>query len=825
MLYDHDGPKYFFQDKSSEWEQTLKSQPCHPANEESDPGSKWYTTMRYALSIMMGARGKTLNSMSASSALSGSFDTLLNFFGHSGFLGEQLSWLTKGPVIFDEDRDQDSYFHASFEVVYVLLTHGSCVQPILEDKRDQKKSVAESYQLADILAKIEGMSSAIKALPEGLATLQRQRVPMTMEEKMPFNNHAVSSNVIPINEEWLYNYPEFFSAARSGPSVFSQDDKNSTSHDGISSGNEKGMDTMILDAKKHKQYGKPRKRNTDSRKDFRISVLTYEALKGRLGTPRITADAKKRFIWLANTNLVTLRKLCFAARDSEAEKEALVLFFNRHLQREKHVQDETSLALNAWCSEVHLSFQCLADQYQPTAQHRNRQFPQSQGKEGKMLCRASIGYRFNGDLFDHYWTCHLIESSYPQQSEHSAVSSQPPDTSSLLSLTPPSLIPSSYSPSASQHNTCCTCPSPVGESPKCEPCIFLAKDDRKDLLDVLHQDKQGFKTWWQRRVLEILLLQRMLFKVWKSTETILKTLGDSLLDEEQENILLQSESQRTSNSWLGLVDDTLGTIQDDLKSTLEILRNWDERAKIHGVAKPRWTLNDENKYRRSIQKQQASLNRRRNDIEKQKQRVESLQKSVKEKLKAKSEKEEKRRAAREQQSERNIRWFTYVTIVFAPLSFAEGFYSMGGAPSYELTRSLSTFSVVALFITVLSLFGAINTFSALEKKRDLQESGSASQEDDSNRPGRDGKRFHSLWSLFLNTVLDHLVGAMLYPMRIRALWEGGTIPTKALPFLVLGLALSITILPVVIILWLIKLSLLYFLKFCIWLSKYFISSS
>lgn len=850
MLYDQDGSSLFSDEAfGALWQQTLKSQRYHPANEESDPNSKWYTAMRYALSIMMGARGSALNGLEASNALSASFETLLSLFNHNGFLGEQLSWSTKEPVIFDDDCGRDSHFHASFEVVYVLLTHGKYVQQKLEEKKDPENSAVESDHLAKILERLGGISSALK---EGLAATNRQRDPRPLKERIPFNNHIVSSNVWPIEEEWLYNYPEFFSSA---PEVrlgqISSSAEISKSH------NDECRETyaMIVDAKKQKEYGKPRKRHTIPQTDFQLKILSYNWLKRKLQIPRRARDAKKRFIWMPNANH-RAAGISQATRDSEAERTAISLFFTRHFHCEYLVYDDTSLALNAWNTELHLNFQCLVDQGQTFMLYQDTQcdlehgdevycvlnaayvmFPQPKNKKDKILRRASMSYRFNGDLFDRYWTCHFIESS-PLQ-----VADDPDDPPSLSS---PSALPP-------HHNTTYTCSSqdssPCGN---CGSCSFLSIGDRAALFNVLNKDKQGFKTWWQRRILEILLLQRMLDEIVKNTWSILREIENNLLDEEEEESLLHQELQETSKLWLDLVP-ILGTIEDDLTSILDTLHKWDERAISHGLEKPRWTLNKEKTYRRGIQDEQALLDRRRSDVRKQNQRAKSLQirseeaarrlqtrfKEEEKAIKENKENNEKERAIREKQSERNIRWFTYVTIVFAPLSFAQGFYSMGGAPSQDLTRSLAIFSVVALIITVVVLFGAIKTFSVFEKIRGSMESGNdgrsrkassvSEEEDEPKTPDSGEKSLHSPRNAWLSTVLDRLVHVMLYPVRVWEREREGEreqerehekLPSKPSPLSMLGLAFGIIVSPVFVILWLIQFFYLSFLDLFLWLSKY-----
>lgn len=836
LLHDRDSAMLhddsFFLDGSFKelWKQTLESQQYHPANEESAPDSKSYTTMRYALSIMMGARDSTLNGAEPSRALSSSFEALLRIFSHNGFIGEQLSWLTKEPVIFDDDRDRDSHFHASFEVLYILLTHSNHVLPKKEDEKDSENPVAKGHELTEILQGVEGMSSALKALPEKVAIAQRKKVRRTMEEKMPFNNHITSSNVCTIEEEWLYNYPEFFSTEKSSPS-----DTNGRFQDDRASSID--QDAMIVDAKKLKMYGKPRKRTNDPRKDFSFNVLSYPRLMKELQAPRRAADAKKRFIWMPNPNKEAVQG-AKAAKGSDEEKQAMALFFNRHLQSENVTQDDTSLALNSWNSELHLSFHYLEqdqhvypnedDQCQDSHGFEINGFlseggvvvPQSQCKV-PLVRRAQMSYRFNGDLFDRYWTCHFIESNIPQKVDQSA------DAKSLHSPLSPFL--SSSSPLPSQPGTTYTCSSQTQGSSgyeKCHGCLFLSKDDRKHLFTQFNKGKQGFKTWWQRKVLEILLLERMLDKVFHNTKSVLEEIERSPPSKERESNLAGWELGTFSTSYLHLVS-TLGSIEDNLTSILQTLHRWDDRAKSHGVEKPRWTLNDENKYRKSIWKEQTSLEERRSDIQKQKQRAVSLQKRFKEAAQRRSEKEERERALREQQSERNIRWFTYVTIVFAPLSFAEGFYSMSGAPPNGLTRSLATLSAVALVITVVLLFVAIKTFSAFKERESTQavtdktyNSVSVSKEkSEQKKSGSDKQNLPGAWDQLLTKVLDHLIRAIVYPTKIPER-IGGTISANALPSLILGSAFGIIILPIFIILWLFQFALINLRDLYLLLSKY-----
>jgi hypothetical protein len=54
----------------------------------------------------------------------------------------------------------------------------------------------------------------------------------------------------------------------------------------------------------------------------------------------------------------------------------------------------------------------------------------------------------------------------------------------------------------------------------------------------------------------------------------------------------------------------------------------------------------------------------------------------------------------------DLRLFTYVTVVFLPISFATGVFSMSDAPTAGLMGSMATTATLALLVTVVALFNA-----------------------------------------------------------------------------------------------------------------------
>ncbi|KAF3767132.1 hypothetical protein M406DRAFT_106463 [Cryphonectria parasitica EP155] len=603
------------------WDDTVNSQPYHPDNEEYS--SKWLSIMRYALSIMMGSQDKSLNSKKPTDAQRDSVDTLLRFFGHNGFLGGQLGEQTRQPVLFDAVEDRDPYYHASFEILYVLLIYAERLG--LEPGMKKSAGREQDSEISDVLQHDQGFSSYFAERPKIQKELQRNWINSVLKESMPFNNLIDTSNICSIDEEWLLNYPEFLS----GLKVNFEDVEQREAAD---------INTWITDAKKQKQYGKPRKLNREPWDESPVQHCTNQRLEEILGSPRTARSSKKRFIWLHNANSVA-KSLCQAATAPELEKQAMVVFFDRHLQDEAIVWDDTTFALNTWQTEVHLNFHLLCEEHLPTS-----------------LCRASMSYRFHGDLVDRHWTCHFIESK--------------------------------------------SCDGMV-QDPTSE---FL----RDDIFDSYEKSRDNFKEWWQRKILEILLLHRILDKFLTSTDDILNKMEKISQANENTGFRIPTEKTKLPSHVLRLHDvDILEKVENDLTSTLESLERWNNREKDRGQEKPRWTLNDERKYRKRIRELQRLIGQDHSHLRKQREEVLKLQKRL-------EHKKEKRRIERNSHSERNIRWFTYITIVFAPLSFAEGFYSMNGAPSHPLIASLAKFSFAALTVTGMMIVVVINIVPILK---------------------------------------------------------------------------------------------------------------
>lgn len=674
------------------------------------------------------------------------------------------------PSLFSRERDRDYYYHAGFEACHVLLLYARRIDEIFQSKEPQnhpsESAASGDGQRPSDSAEIE-IGRLIRQLctpiveKEVIAALRSQKPGIgqpvsdqnsvmrqlgsdnrrvtsqssTMKKVLPFNNGLLdASRIKTFEEEWLYSYPEFLTLGkaelttavksmrermdiaefleeisafmrrsrrkfveqtialmRDYPRQFVEEiialmqesprdqKKASSGKSGISqtmfgmiitqhirsvaphttsreetweyklSPDSKTI-AFVVDCPKQRHLGRRDKPSKEVPKDMNNKEL-WEVLR----KARTINSAKKRFIWLPHADEETA-SLCYVA-SAEAEQRAMSLFFDRHANFEKHVFDSTNLPLNIWRTEVHLSFYVLGDEEQ--GEHvglpplSKAGFPSQSRKD---IRRASIGFRFDGDLFDRYWTCHFIQYI----------------------------------------------PTTLGKED------FNNDDDtpRRDWefkfnANGLGRDKE--RNWWQRKVLELRLLQRIVDAISTGASDILQEVeqelgvGDSIFNL---SILAgkRYKSSKDLSDWQRF-EQILQAADEDVTENLKNLDKWNRREEDRGDEQPRWTRNDERKYRGYINQVQAPLDQQmwkleitRNNLRRLRESLTTTRETVQHNL--------------EISREENIRYFTYVTVIFLPLGFAASFYSMGGPPEHTLIISLVQFAAAAFAITIVLLFFA-----------------------------------------------------------------------------------------------------------------------
>lgn len=419
-----------------------------------------------------------------------------------------------------------------------------------------------------------------------------------MKKLLPFTNVIYASNINAIEEEWLYNDPDFLSGSKiddqSIISLLKSDDFRSESvgkvigdtilvlKDGLKIGKldwssstlnrlgsewKKSSPFSVVDRKKLKRLVRRRQRQSEPRpwdpeSESVVSTLN-ESLFKYLGASRTAADAKKRFIWLSEADSLTAFA-CWAASPGR-EMHALSLFFDRHARYETNVWDDTSIVFNEWQTEMHLSFYVVVDSQGrsvlPKVALANRinkvrrttkgtqprfappdevdkTFPGSHWVE-KVLRRASISFRFDGDFFDRHWTCHFIE----------------------------------YVPSIRS------------ETERKSPLEYSTKNEF-DSKSVNSGEVQ--RALWQRKVLELHLFYRTLLEIDQASRLFVQEVQAGLGNDPNSLSLDIPDDERGFGSikHFRRLGKALEYMAEDLTTILSTIQKWNVREENRGEEKP-----------------------------------------------------------------------------------------------------------------------------------------------------------------------------------------------------------------------------------------------
>lgn len=123
---------------------------------------------------------------------------------------------------------------------------------------------------------------------------------------------------------------------------------------------------------------------------------------------------------------------------------------------------------------------------------------------------------------------------------------------------------------------------------------------------------------------------------------------------------------------------------------------------------PRWTRNDEKKYRTAIKKLHNATEETIGVLETRRDYIRRLKDAL-------ATSQTKIRDALEFHQNENVRYFTYATVIFLPLGFAASIYSMSGVPDHAIVLSLIKFAAAALAVTIAFLLSVRLAFKIAGK--------------------------------------------------------------------------------------------------------------
>lgn len=332
---------------------------------------------------------------------------------------------------------------------------------------------------------------------------------------------------------------------------------------------------------------------------------------------------------------------------------------------DKFFMEETESVLNTWTTELHLSFYKIGQrktvdtQTSPDAMQTGLlTLTDFEGRSWTQIIRVSTSFRFDGDFFDRYWTCWFLEA----------------DPQSRL--------------------------TPVD-----------AGEDLSNLLQEEQQHKNNIglhkSPWRQRRVLELLLFRRVIKHMRKSADSILGLARSSVRkgNRNPEDVTpygLDEDDGLDYNTFLATrrrferFQKVLQIVQGDLAENLTRIDQWLAREKERQAERPRWTYNDESRYRSAISKLDVYNDHEVQELRRSYARIASFNDSIAKKLEIMRNDVDQRRAD-------DIQRFTWVTVFFLPMGFATGIFSMNGAPGGRTLWQMIVTMTCALFVTALLL--------------------------------------------------------------------------------------------------------------------------
>ncbi|KAM6484140.1 hypothetical protein HDV62DRAFT_357523 [Trichoderma sp. SZMC 28011] len=635
-----------WRNKHEAWMATIDSQKLHEDNDDDN----WDHPLQYALAMVLSARGIYMNSQTPAQMYTFARSILLQSSSPNGLFPGLLDE-NKDPALFEDD---DAYWHASFEVPFILWETKKYSPRTEENSTDETSS---SFLLR---------RNSAEASISGAGFVKRYE---------PFTE---TSDLDP-NYEWLYKKPEFFgfriNLSSKAIEKFCEEHRRNV---------DKGSETLNraveafqpLKQDTLQDYGYiidisgPEYTKILGQRNLPFRIFAPDKIRSFIGGVRDTTNAKKRFFHFYRANLdVALN--CYLA---SSEEEEISSFFDKHSSYSKYFFEDTTAIFNKWVTELHLSFyQVVPDDaaFQAIPWTETFKFPDSAGSESdKRVGRAVMSFRFDGDVFDHYWTCHFFD-----------------------------------------HN-----PQWLSNTQAGRPLI-----SSRHVSGTLEADP-----WQQRRVLELLLFDIILKEMIKGTKGILEEIMTSVLtsshshkhrardqptvdfSEIDASTLLNalevlskvdSNTFASKNELWNKFQRILQVIEDDLKESLTMIALWTDREEKRNIIKAGWTPRKEQKYQGAISRLKLLNSHKIHELRRCGANVASFNMLLTRRL-------EVMRNDLDTKSNVDIRLFTYVTVVFLPVSFATGVFSMSGAPTRELLGSMALTACVALLITVVALLNA-----------------------------------------------------------------------------------------------------------------------
>ncbi|OAL43441.1 hypothetical protein IQ07DRAFT_292340 [Pyrenochaeta sp. DS3sAY3a] len=636
---------------------------------------EWSKPLWYALVLALGLKGRRVNSDSAETLIEKTRTALLNLCSNNG-LFPGLIGPNRMPMIFEEEIARDNYWHSTFETPYILWTY--C-----------------NNEITSTAPKKPPSASATANAPSGNPNSGKDavRIGQQVEKTVPFVNLRPApdqSGQVVVLDDWLQDASPTLDFKRKVDlnSISNTDDATDDANEDSES-----MDQSLEEEQESiwdPQLWMKSSGVTGAVIDIpRFSVgteisqpqLCPDCMSEALSKQRTVCDSKKRIVWLPYRNMRAAEDLYDSC--SGTEKENVLSFLRRHVNHETYFLDSATAALNEWETELHLSFFRISKIQEGSLQSLDKD-------KGEYLSSTTMSFRFSGHFSDRYWTCVFLEHGITQDPKASLGSRLQPSKESGVG-------------------------SVLNLTKKHEDIGVEMRKVQRGIKGV----KSHNRSWQQRKVLELLIYNKMLGALHKETAAILALVKELALQpgknkdsggrsnpfkraiEEAKQLQHLGDKEGyfpVADRWRRYIQILL-VIEENLTDNIDRMKEWNRREEDRRNQKPRWTHRDEQMHFTTILRLTIISQRKVGDIQRLKSNVQSFRESLPSQL-------ESIREDLGFRGSQSINLFTYVTVVFLPLGFATGVLSMSQLPDRPTLIHLVTLAFGALGITFFALLNA-----------------------------------------------------------------------------------------------------------------------
>ena len=374
--------------------------------------------------------------------------------------------------------------------------------------------------------------------------------------------------------------------------------------------------------------------------------------------PRMVEFAKKRLIELPYCSADTALTCWLAA--TVLEKPFLLDFFRRHTVAHNYFGERAHQLGNIWETEFHLAFYQMLDFRDPSlkgsrqlqGRPRVRELPTlTTEQSSRQFTAAAMGFRFVGDLRDRFWTCHFVARNYRSQGFTNII------------------------------------------------------DDKRSSWAYRYSKEARFldEKLQQRKVVESTYIDKATWEMKVSIGDILDVMTKELRTHDTRDP--QGESFELIYSRSHLYFRSAELLRDMLQRqeiAVNTIVEWENREETRGV-RSRWSRKDEERFGEKIRDTTRQIRINVQQLKAQRNRIQDLLRFAEQRHTDLIGYMQLREARTSTRSAEDVRLFTYVTIIFLPLSFSSSLFSMAGPPEHSTVVTMVQVTIVALAITVLFL--------------------------------------------------------------------------------------------------------------------------